>query len=154
MGRGVPERTEASSACSAATSTRWTRSAPEKPSVRRASRAASAPPTRPPRSAGARGGARGEPRAVGALDRTALERVLEDRRAGGLVGRQDEERAVQATGPAQRGVDVPRVVGRGEDEDALVVGLCAVELGQQLVDDVAPRRVAQVAALLAESVEL
>ena len=43
-------------------------------------------------------------------------------------------------GPAQRGVDVPRMVRRGEHEHALVVGLRAVELRQQLVDDVAARR--------------
>jgi hypothetical protein len=46
------------------------------------------------------------------------------------------------------------VVRRREHEDALVVAARAVELGQQLVDDVAPGGAAQLAALLAERVDL
>jgi hypothetical protein len=46
------------------------------------------------------------------------------------------------------------MVRGGEHEDALVVGLSAIELGEQLVDEAAARGVAHVAALLAERVEL
>jgi hypothetical protein len=96
----------------------------------------------------------GEPVDVDGVDRPLGQRAAQDRSPGGPVGRQHEHRAVQPAGAPQRGVDVPRVVGGGEDEDALVVGLRAVELGQELVDDVASAAVAQVRALLAERVEL
>ena len=91
---------------------------------------------------------------VDLLDRALLERLAQDRLARRLVGREHQHGAVEPARSPQRGVHVPRVVGRRQDEHALVVVLGAVELRQQLVDDVAPAVMAQVAALLAERVEL
>ena len=98
-------------------------------------------------------GGRAWPTSTPSIGRSC-ERLAEDRLARRQVGREHEQRAVQPARAAQRGVDVPRMVRRAEHEHAVVVGLRAVELRQQLVDDVAARRVAQVAALLAERVEL
>ena len=45
---------------------------------------------------------------------------LQDLDPGGAIGRDDQQGAVEAAGPAERGVDVPRLVGGAEHEDAFV----------------------------------
>ncbi len=61
---------------------------------------------------------------------------------------------VEAPGPAQRAVDVPGVVRRGEDEDAFVAAVDAVEFGKEGLNDAAQAAAAKVGALVADGVDL
>ena len=98
IGRGTPSRIEAASFASTATSTSARRSAPEYPSVRAAIRSRSIPSwSRPSRWI----------RTISA--------------PGARSGGGDEDDAVEAPGPAERGVEVPGRVGRRQDQHALVV---------------------------------
>ncbi len=105
--------------------------------------------------AGAAVGAAGEPLEVDAVDRAVSQvRGAGSPRAPARSG--GSTSSVRSSRPGRRSA-VSMSHGwlvAAEHEHAVVVGLRAVELGQQLVDDVAARRVAQVAALLAERVEL
>ena len=76
--------------------------------------------------------------------------------APGRPGGCDEDGAVEAAGATQGAVDVPRRVGRSQDEDPLVLAGHAVELGEQLVDDPAQGRgrAAQPGAGATERVDL
>src|SRR5687767_4380298 len=79
---------------------------------------------------------------------------LEDRLPSRSVGRQYQEHPIETSRPAQGGVGVSRLIGGTEHEDALVVVAGRVELGQELHNDVSAGRVRQMAALLAEGVDL
>jgi len=80
--------------------------------------------------------------------------VLEDGDPGGRVGRQDQQGTVEAAGPAEGRIDVPRLIRRPEDEHPLVVAPGTVELAEQLDDDVAAGGALEVAALQPERVDL
>ena len=82
----------------------------------------------------------------------SLRHDLDDRRARGLVGRRDEEDAVEAAGAAEGGVEMPRGVGRAEDEQAVVVADVAVHLGEELVDERAAGAALEVVAVGGERV--
>jgi hypothetical protein len=82
------------------------------------------------------------------------EEHLEDRRTRRAVGRRHEDHAVEPARTAQRVVDVPRSVRRREHEHALVRRAHPVELGEELVDELADRRRADVASLRTEGVDL
>ena len=70
------------------------------------------------------------------------------------VGGQHEQPVVEPAGLAQQGVDVPGVLGGGDHEHALVLLAGAVHLGDQLVHDPAPDRVAAAGPAGADGVEL
>ena len=74
--------------------------------------------------------------------------------ARGRVGRQDGDGSVEAPGPAQGGVDVPRRVSGGQDEQSFVVGTDAVHFHEELVGDASPRGAGGLAALLPDGVDL
>jgi len=78
-----------------------------------------------------RGCASGE---VDAGNGPALEVVDEDGASGLIVGRQYQQGAVEASRAPERCIDIPRLVGGAEHEDAVVVISDAVEFGEQLVD--------------------
>jgi len=99
-------------------------------------------------------GRAGQPAQVDRGDGSPLQVVAEDGLAGGGVRRQHQQGAVEPARAAHRLVDVPRVVGGGQHEHALVALSHVVELGQQLVDRAAHRAVPQLRALLAERVDL
>ena len=96
---------------SAASFTRFARSAPVKPGVRRAMTSRSTP------------GASGLPRRV----------HREDRLAAFEVGTVDDDLAVEATGAQQRGIEDVGTVGRREQDHALLL-VEAVHLDEQLVE--------------------
>ena len=79
---------------------------------------------------------------------------LDDGAARGLVGRRDEKDAVEAAGPAEGGIEMPRGVGRAEDEQAVVVADVAVHLGEELVDERAAGALFEVVAVGSQGVHL
>ena len=79
--------------------------------------------------------------------------IIQDRLAGGRVGGQDERHPVEAARAEEGHVDIPGVVGGAHHEDALI-GDEAVELREQLVDDIAAGAAPKLAALLAHRVQL
>ena len=60
---------------------------------------------------------------------------FDDGASGRFVGRRDEEDAIEATGAAESGIEMPRGVGGPEDEKAVVVADIAVHFGEKLVDE-------------------
>jgi hypothetical protein len=80
--------------------------------------------------------------------------VPEDRFSRGLVGREHQHGAIETAGQPQGAVDLPGLVGRGENEDSLVHVLDAVELGEQLVHHSAHRAPAGLRAALPHRVDL
>ena len=86
----------------------------------------------------------GEVFVVDVLDRFTAAQEPQDGGARVQVGRWDKENAVETSGAAKSRVEMPGCVRGGQDQDPVVAALDPVELGQELVDQLAPAAGAKV----------
>src|SRR5439155_14842426 len=90
---------------------------------------------------------------IEASDRAVAQVVLKDRLPRLLVRRSDECQAVKTARAEQCRIDVPGMIRCSEREHTFVTGPDAIELGEQLVDDVTAGAMAQLATFEADGIE-
>ena len=75
-------------------------------------------------------------------------------RARRLIRRRHEKDAIEPAGTAESGIEVPRSVGRAEDEQAVVAADVAIHLGEELIDQGAAGAAPEIVAVGSERIDL
>jgi hypothetical protein len=70
------------------------------------------------------------------------------------VGRWDKKNAVETSGATKGRIEMPRSIRGGQDQNSLVAPVDAVELAEELIDELAPRAGAKVGPACRQGIHL